>query len=76
MTRCTAQACTGRLCPAGAGTLGESIPLYKKAIAIWEVTGSPLLATGLYNLANTYMSQVSVQHLAVEPAPHRTSSVR
>ena len=41
------------------GKFEECVPLYKKAITIWEKTGGPLLATGSYNnLANVYKQQV------------------
>ena len=40
------------------GKFDEAIELYKKAIAIWEKTVSPTLATGYNNLAVVYKKQV------------------
>ena len=41
------------------GKLGDCVPLYQKAITIWEKTGDPLLATGYNNLAGVYKAQAS-----------------
>ena len=40
------------------GKFEECVPLFKKAIAIWEKTGGPLLATGYNNLGRVYQQQV------------------
>ena len=44
--------------PARQGKLDQAIPLYKDAIATWEKTGSPNLASGLNNLAMVFEAQV------------------
>ena len=41
------------------GKLEECVPLFKKAITIWEKTGHPLLATGYNNLGPSTSSTPS-----------------
>ena len=40
------------------GKLEECVPLFKKAITIWEKTGHYGLPSGLNNLAGVYQAQV------------------